>query len=194
MGTIRQPLGSFHKIAALYLHHKTIYIPLGAAAKAVIKLLVPVDRKRRRFVEYVITHESESEIEEELITKSAVYRYLCLELNDGTNGRLRLPNDSEKKKKVKRLPNADLLVLIRGSAEPSLYDGDYISVKYTSDINYLGWGLFNLDGHACIAIKKKDGLYTIFGKLVDQDRLFKKPVLYGKIIGIHRVSRLHHKV
>ena len=177
-----------------YLFQDSIDREIWEEERQILNIYRLLDRKRRRFVEYVITHESESEIEEELITKSAVYRYLCLELNDGTNGRLRLPNDSEKKKKVKRLPNADLLVLIRGSAEPSLYDGDYISVKYTSDINYLGWGLFNLDGHACIAIKKKDGLYTIFGKLVDQDRLFKKPVLYGKIIGIHRVSRLHHKV
>lgn len=149
-----------------------------------------LDKKRRFFIDYIVRHEAENEISDRLASGEAS-DFLCLDITDGLCGRLRNADDEEKMMKIQKSKNADYLVMIRGKGvEPVVYDGDFLSVRYAAEIGNMCWGLYNFDGFTYIAVKKEGNLYNLSGKMIDMENLTKKPVLYGRVIEIHKTSPL----
>ena len=148
-----------------------------------------LDKKSRFFIDYIVRHEAEKEISERLSSGDGMNDFLCLDITDGFCGELRTATGDEKIKKIKKSESADYLVMINGrNIEPVIYDGDFVSVKYAADIGNMCWGLYNLDGFTCIAVKKEGNLYTLGGRKINLEYMQKKPVLYGRVVELHKTS------
>ncbi len=148
-----------------------------------------LDKKSKFFVDYIVRHEAENELSERLISGDGVSDFLCLDITDGLCGVLRTGSDEERMKKIQKSENADFIVMISGKGiEPVIYEGDFISVKYADDIGNMCWGLYNFDGFTYIAVKKSGRLYNLAGNIINTDIMQKNPVLYGKIVELHKTS------
>ena len=132
-----------------------------------------LDKKSRFFVNYILEREAEKHIGEALRGRKR------LDVTEGIYGSLCIGSDNEKIKAVKMSDRADFLVMVRGRGmEPVIFDGNILSIKYVADINENAWGLYNLDGYTVIGVKTR-------GKFVGLNG----PVLYGRIIEVHRMDR-----
>lgn len=176
-----------------YLFQDNINSELWAEERKLLKNYRRLNKKGRFYVDSIVRHETENVLEENIRKGKGPSELICLDLINGLYGELRLSADEEKLRKPKMPEKADYMVMINGSMEPVIYNGDFISVKYASDIGNMCWGLYNIDGYASIAVKKEGRLYDLAASRIDTGLMDKKPVLYGKIIELHRVSPLRKK-
>ena len=80
--------------------------------------------------------------------------------------------------------------MVRGRGmEPVIFDGNILSIKYVADINENAWGLYNLDGYTVIGVKKRGKFVGLNGSVLNTELLNRSPVLYGRIIEVHRMDR-----